>query len=499
MRKELHSKSVFPLAVMTEGRDCLVVGGGKVATRKVGLLLDAKADVTVISPEITPELRELAKQKRIKYITREFTASDVENRFLVFAATDARAVNKQVVKSAQDRKIMCNSADGNWIDGDFVTPATYRKGELTVSVSTGGRSCRRSRLIKENISRHVELVESTDLIVIGTSHHQLSVEEREPFHVVGENLDQAGQMLSQVWGIHEFMILNTCNRIELIGVVSHSKAINSLLLRIMGFDCLKQKDYYIKRGAEAFDHVAVVVSGLLSQTPGENNIVGQVKDALAYAEKAGWAGGMIKEWISSALHVSKTIRHKTEPLLKRMEIEDLCLEYLRTGIKKQACNKIMIVGTGSTGTGLVRNMLGLSHAATIAWHYHRNKPDLPNAWRKRVTVRPFSEIPGMLKIADLVICAASSHEPIIKQEHAADFNPRNKTLVIDLAIPRNVDPVIKTTARINLTGLDELKQWRVQELTDMGKIMEVANITLEQHKEYYDKIISSFQSGNKRQ
>src|SRR3989339_12884 len=115
MRKELHSKRVFPLAVMTEGRDCLVVGGGKVATRKVGLLLDAKADVTVISPDATPELKELIDRKKVRYIQREFTDSDVENRFLVFAATDERAVNKQVIKSAQDRRILCNSADGNWI------------------------------------------------------------------------------------------------------------------------------------------------------------------------------------------------------------------------------------------------------------------------------------------------------------------------------------------------------------------------------------------------
>jgi len=420
MRKELHSKSVFPLAMMTQGRDCLVVGGGKVATRKVGLLLDAKADVTVISPGITPELKQLAEQRKIKHISREFTDSDIENRFLVFAATDERAVNKQVIKSSQDRRILCNSADGNWINSDFVTPATYRKGELTVSVSTGGRSCRRSRLIKENIARHVELVESTDLIVVGTSHHQLSVEEREPFHIIGESLDHAGQMLSQVWGIHEFMILNTCNRIELIGVVSHSKAINSLLLRIMGFDCLKSKDYYIKRGSAAFDHVAVVVSGLLSQTPGENNIVGQVKEALAHAEKSGWAGGMIKEWMASALHVSKTIRHKTEPLLKRMEIEDLCLEYLKSLPRKTVRNKIMIIGTGSTGTGLIRNMLGLSQATTITWHYHRNKPEIPDAWKKRVTVHSFSEFPDMLGKADTVICAASSHEPVIRHEHRSE-------------------------------------------------------------------------------
>jgi len=64
MRNETHSKKVFPVGLIAEGRDCLVVGGGKVATRKVGLLLDAKSDVTVVSPKASPEIRELAEHKR---------------------------------------------------------------------------------------------------------------------------------------------------------------------------------------------------------------------------------------------------------------------------------------------------------------------------------------------------------------------------------------------------------------------------------------------------
>jgi len=497
MRKETHSRSVFPLGLMAEGKDCLVVGGGKVATRKVRLLLDAKAHVTVVSPEITSDLKDLAEHGKITYLPRGFADSDVCDRLLVFAATDKRATNRQILESAKKNNVMSSSADGNWILGDFVTPATYRKGELTISVSTGGRSCRKSRLIKENLARHADLVDSTDLIVIGTSHHQLCVEEREHYHLVGESLEQAGQMISHVWGIHEFMILNTCNRVELIGVVSHSKAINALLLRIMGFDCLKPKDYYIKRGAEAFDHVAIVVSGLLSQTPGESNIVGQIKAALDQAVQARWANGMMKEWISSALHVSKSIRHKTEPLLRRVEIEDLCMEYLRDTVKKPAGIRAMVIGTGTTGTGLVRNILALNPDINCAWCYHRNKPDLPDSWKKRVAILPFSSIPSELKNTDIVVCAASSQEPVIRNEHAGAFNRKKKTLVIDLAIPRNVDPVLGTSANVRLTGLDELKQWHLNRQIDMKKIMELANVTLSDHKEYYEKIIGSFQSGNK--
>lgn len=497
MRDETHSKKIFPAGLIAEGRDCLVVGGGRVATRKVQLLLDAGAGVTVVSPEVSEEAKALARQGKITIENRPFAPADVDGRFLVFAATDDKIVNRTVLHASQERRIICCAADGNWINSDFVTPAIFRKDELTISVSTGGRSCRRSRIIKENLARHVELVDSTDLLVMGTSHHHLNLEGREPLHLVGDKLDHAGQMISHVWGIHEFMILNTCNRIELIGVVSHSKAINSLLLRILGFDKLKAKDYYIKRGAEAFDHVSVVVSGLLSQTPGESNIVGQTKDALEHASNAGWAGGMVKEWISSALHVSKSIRHVTGPLLRRMEIDDMCIEYLRAALKKTDRARVMVVGTGAVGSGLVRGILGMNKSMECDWSFHHNKPEIPAEFKERIALCQFNDMPARFKDVDVVVCAATSQDPLLRKEHAECFDGRRKTLLIDLAMPRNVDAGLRDSKHVQLADLDDLKQWYVSEHTDMKKIMELASVTLRDHKEYYEKIISSFQSWNK--
>jgi precorrin-2 dehydrogenase/sirohydrochlorin ferrochelatase len=142
----------LPVNLLVAGRPCLVVGGGRIAARKVGHLLDAEADVTVVSPRATEELATLAAQGRLRHVARAFVDSDVDGHGVVFAATDRPTVNRRVIACCRRKGILCSAADANWPDGDFVTPAICRKGGVIVTVSTGGRSCRDARAIKERIA-----------------------------------------------------------------------------------------------------------------------------------------------------------------------------------------------------------------------------------------------------------------------------------------------------------------------------------------------------------
>ena len=74
-------------------------------------------------------------------------------------------------------------------------------------------------------------------------------------------------MMMQLWGIHEFLLLNTCNRVEIIAVVSSETAENGILPHSMGFAALKENKFYIKTGKKAFEHLCLVTAGMLSQTP----------------------------------------------------------------------------------------------------------------------------------------------------------------------------------------------------------------------------------------
>ncbi len=153
MRKRNVARPILPVGLLVAGRPCLVVGGGQIAARKVGHLLDAEANVTVVSSTVTDALQALARSGKIRVTKRAFAASDVQGKHLVFATTDSEAVNRCVIESCRKRGVLCSAADSHWPEGDFVTPAICRKNGLVVTVSTGGRSCRQARIVKDRIAQ----------------------------------------------------------------------------------------------------------------------------------------------------------------------------------------------------------------------------------------------------------------------------------------------------------------------------------------------------------
>lgn len=149
---------MLPVSLLVAGRPCLVVGGGEIAARKTGHLLDAGALVTVVSPAACAELEELARAGRVRLVRRPFQDEDAGGKYLVFAATDDRDVNRRVLETSHARGVLCSAADSNWPQGDFVMPAITRKGGLVVTVSTGGRSCREAKMVKDRIAELIATI-----------------------------------------------------------------------------------------------------------------------------------------------------------------------------------------------------------------------------------------------------------------------------------------------------------------------------------------------------
>lgn len=133
--------SAHPQAYLAElriaGRLCVVVGGGAVATRKALPLLAAGAQVRVVSPRLSPQLRTLASDDQLDWHEREYAPGDVQGALLVFAATNNAAVNRQVALDAHAAGALVNVADAPQ-RGDFSVPATLRRGDLGIAVTTSG-------------------------------------------------------------------------------------------------------------------------------------------------------------------------------------------------------------------------------------------------------------------------------------------------------------------------------------------------------------------------
>jgi precorrin-2 dehydrogenase len=129
----------YPISLNLAFRRCLVVGGGAVAERKVDGLLAVGARTVVISPEVTPKLQQYAQDGRISLHERELIHADFEGESLIIAATDDLALNALIVRRARKLGIWANAVDDPACS-DFVAPAVLERGNLTISISTGGSS-----------------------------------------------------------------------------------------------------------------------------------------------------------------------------------------------------------------------------------------------------------------------------------------------------------------------------------------------------------------------
>ena len=494
MTEDGNNYNGIHINLFLSGRPCLVVGGGKVAWRKIQLLLNAGAQVTVVSPEVSAEVAELIEKGLITHTLRPFEAGDVEGAALVYAATNSRGVNRKVLGCCREKNILCCCVDGNCAQSDFTTPAIARHNQLTLSVSSGGNDCRQSKLVKNSLERHLKMMDAANLVVVGTDHNHLTIEEREPYHLSGHRLERAGFMIMQLWGIHEFMILNTCNRVEVIAVVSDETVQNGILLHVMGFPALKEDKYYLKTGLAAYEHLCLVTAGMLSQTPGENHVTAQMKEALESAKQRGWAGNMIQEWISSALHVSKSLKNQIAPLFRSYEIEDLALQYLEANGRDLATTTIMVLGTGTIGQGLVRD--SLSKAKKIIWCYHVSKPEIPENRDDKVELCTFNDMKNRITEADIIVSAADAPGHILHMAHAPFFNQERPVMAIDLGMPRNIDPQLDDlSSDVTIVDLDGLKYWYRRELADMNDILARCRAVVAEHQPLYEKIAGSFKNG----
>ncbi len=134
------------------GVRCLVVGGGAIAERKTGSLLEGGADVTVVSPTLTRFLNRQAASGRIRHISRAYEAGDLRGYALVFAASDDAALHRALFEEARALGIPINVADEPEMCS-FIMPAVVRRGALTIAVSTTGSSPAMAKRIADRIGR----------------------------------------------------------------------------------------------------------------------------------------------------------------------------------------------------------------------------------------------------------------------------------------------------------------------------------------------------------
>jgi siroheme synthase-like protein len=174
-RRKSEPPVYYPLMLNLKGKKCVVVGGGHVALRKVKMLLDCGADITVVSPKPHLGMAKLSEKKAIRLIHRDYKVGDLTDATLAVASTDVKEINRTVAHEAKRLGILVNVVDDPRLSS-FILPSFFRRGHLTIAVSSGGTSPALARKIRSNLEKSLGKEYATLLSLI--SEVRSAIKER---------------------------------------------------------------------------------------------------------------------------------------------------------------------------------------------------------------------------------------------------------------------------------------------------------------------------------
>ncbi len=149
-------QSYYPVFLNLEGKRSVIIGGGPVAERKITKLIESGSHITLISPKVTPTIRQAAQDGSVEWLEREYRPGDLSGAFIAIAATNQRTVNQQVFEEAERLGVLLNVVDDPPRCG-FIAPSIIERGPVTLAISTGGASPALARKLRESLSESPEL------------------------------------------------------------------------------------------------------------------------------------------------------------------------------------------------------------------------------------------------------------------------------------------------------------------------------------------------------
>jgi precorrin-2 dehydrogenase/sirohydrochlorin ferrochelatase len=147
-------EGMYPINVELTGKKCLVIGGGAVANRKIKSLLKAGGEVTIIAPEVCPELQNIIHTQNLTWFTRNYKSNDTHGYFLVVCASSDKECNDVATKEALKQNLLVNNVTNPPL-GNFTVPASTSKGDLTLTIATNGKSPEFARVLCKHYEKEL--------------------------------------------------------------------------------------------------------------------------------------------------------------------------------------------------------------------------------------------------------------------------------------------------------------------------------------------------------
>jgi precorrin-2 dehydrogenase/sirohydrochlorin ferrochelatase len=169
----------IPIFLDVTGRECVVVGGGEVAARKVESILEAGAHVTVVSPSLSPPMKAIVAQEQVTHIARDYQRGDIRGCVLVYAATDDPKLHRELAAEARALGILVNVVDVPELCS-FIAPAVVKRGALQIAISTGGASPAFAARLRRNLEDQFGPEYARTLEVLRAARRRLHACEIDP-------------------------------------------------------------------------------------------------------------------------------------------------------------------------------------------------------------------------------------------------------------------------------------------------------------------------------
>lgn len=300
------------------------------------------------------------------------------------------------------------------------------------------------------------------IVLVGADHTSAPIALRERLVCSPRQVPQVLQVMRQV--VQECVLLSTCNRMEVYAVCSDVEAGRMQLLQILGEACkvtLAELDAHCYHLADeqAVTHLFGVACGLYSLVPGEPQIQGQVVEALEIAQAGAYAGPITSALFRGALVAGKRARSETAISRNAASVSLVAVQLARRLFPQlhEAC--VLLVGSGKMSELAAHHLCdGGARQLIIINRTQLHAIDL--AQRFGATHRSFAELGSSLVEADVVISSTTAPHTVITREMMQDVMQRRagrSILLIDIALPRDIDPAVIDLPGVHLYNLDDLQ------------------------------------------
>ncbi|HOO72774.1 MAG TPA: glutamyl-tRNA reductase [Spirochaetota bacterium] len=317
-----------------------------------------------------------------------------------------------------------------------------------------------------NVKKNINRGEAAEIQVLGLSHKTAPVELREKFALTAENIPEF-LYRARCAGITEILYLSTCNRVEIYYTATDmergSAALWGLLKELSGRHAGDVQEYFYARTArDAVKHCLAVASSLDSMVIGENEILGQFKEAYRIAAESGNTGVVLNRLFHHAFHCAKKVKTDTDIARNPLSIAYIACEQAKKVFDDLSSKTALLIGAGEMGELILKYFTKYEIREIIVANRTRcNAERIVEELNTRADIISLDELSRGLVQADIVISTASSPDFIITGEMMKELGRKRKgrpLFVIDIAVPRNIDPEVISLNDVFLFNIDDLKK-----------------------------------------